>query len=508
MTTIALLVWPFVSLVFFLTLRVQAAIAATIIGGYLLLPTQGGFNLPMLPTIDKSSVSALCALVFALVFAKPSGTVGQPGWLPRSPAIFGLMVLLLLGGFATVLTNGDAVFTGAAVIPGLRPYDALAEASTLLFMLIPFLLARKYLATPEDHRCLLWVLVLAGLGYSLLALYEVRMSPQLNRIVYGYFPHDWLQHLRGGGFRPLVFLNHGLWLGIFFACTTLAAFSLWRIERTNRRWALLLSGMWLLMTLVLSKTLGALLITLALLPVVFATPPRLQILAAAVAATVLTTYPVLRAGGLVPTDRVVAWSANIDPARAGSLQTRLDNEDRLLIKGAERPLFGWGGWGRSRVYDENGNDITITDGHWIILYTRGGWLRYVAEYGLLTYAIFALALRRRRDELDLATAGLAVVLAANLLDLIPNATQTSVTLLLAGALAGRLELVRQRTKEMVAHTDSAANGRPESGGVRPSGAGGGRLVPDGTLGIAYGSKPMPKGESPFTRFGAKPGRNA
>ena len=27
----------------------------------------------------------------------------------------------------------------------------------------------------------------------------------------------------------------------------------------------------------------------------------------------------------------------------------------------QRPLFGWGGWGRSRVFNERGDDITIAD---------------------------------------------------------------------------------------------------------------------------------------------------
>src|SRR5262249_12273027 len=35
-------------------------------------------------------------------------------------------------------------------------------------------------------------------------------------------------------------------------------------------------------------------------------------------------------------------------------------------------LFGWGGWGRSRVYDENGSDITIQDGLWIIVLGMNG----------------------------------------------------------------------------------------------------------------------------------------
>ena len=48
--------------------------------------------------------------------------------------------------------------------------------------------------------------------------------------------------------------------------------------------------------------------------------------------------------------------------RAGSVQFRLDNENMLAKKAMQQPLFGWGGWNRARVFDESGNDLTVTDG--------------------------------------------------------------------------------------------------------------------------------------------------
>jgi hypothetical protein len=269
------------------------------------------------------------------------------------------------------------------------------------------------------------------------------MSPQLNVMVYGYFPHSFLQHIRAGGFRPVVFLNHGLWLSIFFACATLAAFGLWRIRHSKRPLVFLLLAGWILITLFLSKSLGAFLITLALVPVLLFFPFRFHILVAGTLAVILLLYPVLRAGEFFPTERFLSLASRINDDRAASLAVRLRNEDMLLAKSNDRPYFGWGGWGRNRVYNERGEDVTITDGAWIIAYSSGGWARYIAELGLLTYGMLALALRWRRYELDPATAVLSIVLAANLLDLIPNATRTDITLLLAGALAGRLELVPQ-----------------------------------------------------------------
>jgi hypothetical protein len=56
----------------------------------------------------------------------------------------------------------------------------------------------------------------------------------------------------------------------------------------------------------------------------------------------------------------------INEDRAQSLEVRIVNEDQLTTKAAEKRLFGWGGWGRWRVTDESGEDISATDGQWVI----------------------------------------------------------------------------------------------------------------------------------------------
>ena len=71
--------------------------------------------------------------------------------------------------------------------------------------------------------------------------------------------------------------------------------------------------------------------------------------------------------------------------RARSLEFRFINEDRLLGRASERPLAGWGRFGRNRVYDEEGGyDVSVTDGRWIIVLGQFGILGFIAEFGLLT----------------------------------------------------------------------------------------------------------------------------
>ncbi len=168
---------------------------------------------------------------------------------------------------------------------------------------------------------------------------------------------------------------------------------------------------------------------------------RGQLLFAAIVAGCILVFPILRGSGLVPVDTLVSWSSAISQDRAESLAFRFRNEDILLARANEKPLSGWGGYGRNRVFDdETGRDVSVTDGMWIITIGTWGWIGYISQFGLLIIPTIFLAVRRRELEVSYATAGLALMLAANLLDMIPNATLTPVTWLIGGALAGRYSL--------------------------------------------------------------------
>lgn len=449
MGMLALFAWPFVTLAMALRLYWPVALLIGIVGGHLLLPPRLGVNLPLLPALDKFTIPVITLVLLALLLrpgeargfaVQPDGPPALRGWLPRNSTSLVLLAALVVGALLTAQTNGDRLVDGSVVRPGLSLYDGFALIVAASGPILAYLLGRKYLATAEMHRLFLVVLALAMLLYSLPTLYEVRMSPQLNRMVYGFFPHDWRQHIRGGGFRPVVFTRHGLELGILLCMGILAAFGAWRVSSGPKRTLYFLAGLWLLGTLVLSKSLGALLIALAMLPVILFLGLRLQLLAAAGIAAAVLLYPMMRGADLVPTRQVVSMVEQFDRGRASSFQFRLDNEDALLDRANERPLFGWGGYRRNRVFDERRGDTTVTDGTWIITIGQGGWVGYVARFGLLTMPVILLAMRQRRFGITQATAALCVVLVANLVDLIPNAGVTAITWLMAGALMGRLEL--------------------------------------------------------------------
>ena len=116
--------------------------------------------------------------------------------------------------------------------------------------------------------------------------------------------------------------------------------------------------------------------------------------------------------------------------------------DRAYLK----PVFGWGSWGRNHILDPvSGNILTVTDGRWIIVIGVYGWVGFLAEFGLLVLPLCLLwreAIVKRDNPVSPLIAPLSLILAVNIFDMIPNATLTPLTWMVAGALTGYAEQLR------------------------------------------------------------------
>ncbi len=437
----ALLTWPVLALIFFRTMSQPAALTLTIVGGYLLLPEQVHYKVPGLPAFGKGTITLLAAFVGSAI-GRPSE--GPRGFLPRSLMGIVLLGLLMVGIIGTHMTNGNPIFLERRVLPPLPISDIPVSLIELLVLMLPFLLARRHLATEEAQASALKVFVGLGVFYSLLALFEIRMSPQLNNWIYGFFPHSFAQHIRGSGFRPLVFLNHGLWLSIFMAMATLAAIGLSKAAKDGQQKLIYaVIAFWLYMTLFLTKSLGAFLITTLLTTGWLFLPRHILKVGLVSCLIIVLTYPVLRTLDLVPVDKAVSLAQAIDEDRAGSLEFRVLNENALLDHARARPIFGWGLFGRNLAVEIEGiRGGVVPDGYWVIAIGKGGYFQYFSEFGLMALGALALLFRGGLGPMTLT---MIVLLTANMIDLLPNATLTTVTWLFAGALAGRLEYGARNT---------------------------------------------------------------
>jgi hypothetical protein len=448
---VALLAWPAVALWLFRARPLNSALIWSVLGAYLLLPVGTSIKFEGVPSFDKSSIPNIAALIGCVLIARRRPRLFLGFGLPEV-----LILMLLVGPFITSSLNGDTITIGERVLPGVGPYDALSAVVAQLIFLLPFFLARQILRSSDDNVEILRALTIAGLAYSLPMLFEVRMSPQLHTWIYGYFPHSFAQQMRDGGFRPVVFLGHGLLVAFFIMTTAVAAAALWRTQSRILRLPAAGITAWLTGVLVLCKTMSALVYGAVAMALVRFTRPRFQLRIALLLAAVAMLYPMLRAGDLFPTRFVTSLAQSVSAERAESLQVRLDNEDQLLDRAWQRFMFGWGRFGRSRVYDDDsGKDLSITDGRWIITMGQFGFFGFIAEFGLLSLAVVraASALRYAQSmQEQVFLAALALILAMNVIDLLPNSSLSPWTWLLTGALLGRAESLRalahQRQREL------------------------------------------------------------
>jgi hypothetical protein len=373
-----------------------------------------------------------------------------------------IALAVLISPFFTALTNLEPVIAGPLAIAGLSLYDGLSLSINLAIALIPFFLGMRLLSGRDDHRFLLRLLAISGVLYAFPVLFEFRMSPRLHIWTYGFFQHNWVQHIRGGGFRPIVFLEHGLAVGLFLATAALAAAGQVRAAARDGRskgpW--IVANILIVFALLLSRNLAAVALVMVFLPAVLFLRVRNQMFLAAMVAVIFLMFPFLRGAGVVPTEMVTNVAAAINEPRAASMRFRFKHEDDLLDRAQQKLLFGWGGWGRNRLYDpETGRELSVTDGGWIIVIGTYGWVGYVAQFGLMAVPLLTLwrGQRKRPGTIDPATAALAMVMALSLIYLIPNDFRNPIFWLIAGALAGAcLSMAGKRSPS----DHASSSGRP------------------------------------------------
>jgi hypothetical protein len=427
-----LLGWPAVCIALFVTLPLETAAVWSLLGGYLLLPSGLQIDLPTLPPIDKTSVPAVATLLLCWM----KGThVPHP---KRSMLVYLLALGYVISPIFTSLDNSYELQTATGSVPGFYPLDSLKIAGRNVIGLAPFYVGSRFLCTDEGRAEILKAFPIAALFYSIPMLLEVRLSPQFHRWVYGYFPHSFAQQIRGAGYRPVVFLEQGLQVALFAAMAVIACMAL---ARSKRRVLTMPAGLvtgYLSFVLLLCKTLGAALYALIVAPVVIFTRPRTWVKFSCVLLLLVFAYPVLRTYSIIPVQHISSAATSISLDRSRSFETRVENEELLLGKALQKPWFGWGTWGRNRVRDQyTGQDITVSDGGWIIEFGTFGALGYISLFGLLAATGFGAfrSIGREVTRASVTTGGLSLLLAVNIVDMVPNSNMTPLTFLIAGSIA-------------------------------------------------------------------------
>ncbi len=494
---IAMFGWPFVVVpALFLVLPTRFAVFVSVVFGWLFLPF-GRVHLAGPIDLSKYGACTLTVLALVILFDSARLTRYRFHWVDLP------IVLWVLASPISSMTNGLGV------------PDALSGIfHQSVVWGIPYLLGRLYVTDGASLRELALVIVLAGCAYVPFVLWEARMSPRLHEQLYGFvtYSHGGLTTRRFNGWRPVVFQQHGLMLGLLMGSVTMLAGWLWYTGAWRRfrpfgffrasgaeRW-----GTWsgiarragggadgvqglvlptlpvvigLLGVAMVCKALNAWLLMLVMGGALFAL--RNPIWRTRLGLVCVLVVPLLYVGNRVaPTvvgisldQPIVELARAIDPWRAGSMQFRIDSEVMLAAHALDRPVFGWGGWGRNRVTNEYGEDISVTDGLWVIILGVNGFFGLSAWYLAMTGPIWLLVARYPARVLASAEAapavGLSCIVLMFVLDCLPNAMITVIHPLMVGGIAGLTVALRSR----VHATQGVAAGRGYVSRGRPVGAG-------------------------------------
>ncbi len=379
---LVLLIWLPIVLGLFKYFPARKALVISFITAWLFLPQRVVFIFPGLPNYDRTSATCYSILLATFLFdAKRFGSF-KFGWLDIPMLVWCICPMI------SSLSNDLGAYDGfSAILDRVMQYG------------IPYFLGRIYLNDLLGLRELAMGIFVSGLIYAPLCLIETVISPQLHRMIYGYHGiHEFGQSVRLGGYRPNVFMIHGLSVGVWMMSALLTAIWLWQsgLLKTFRNVPMNVIVGGLFVTHLLVRSTGAYLYMLYGLVILLTAKSLRSSFPLLFLISFLSLYLYLGATGNFTgekADQIVTVASDIAGTdRAQSLEFRFYHEELLVEKALERPIFGWGGWGRNRVFDYNWAgelvDISITDSLWIIAYGVNGIVGLSAIFG----AVFLPAL--------------------------------------------------------------------------------------------------------------------
>jgi hypothetical protein len=413
---------PFCFLLFAL-LPARKAVIYGFITAWLFLPMS---HLPLHGFTDYNKMSAACVGVILSAFFFDLDSI-----LAFRPVIWDIpMFVWCTCPFISSYFNGYG------------PYDGLSGiAYQTTTWGLPYFIGRIYFNDLKGLRELAKGLIIGGLLYVPLVLYEVRMSPQLHQMVYGYGQYEFAQSKRYGGYRPMVFMQHGLAVSMWMTTTAMTAFWLWwsksfdRIMGIKMGWvALILIG-----TAAATHSVGAAALMSIALVVLWLT----RVTKWSIWIILLTfgppTWMFVRTLDVWNGRDLVAFLEEHDPRSAQSLEVRLRSERVLVDRALQSPVYGWTGWKLYEKNDEEGEG-GIPDQMWVIAFGKYGLIGIISMTVSLLMPVLLLAWRipvRYWSHPGAApAAALGVLLTQHMSDFCFNAMVNPIFILCAGGLTG------------------------------------------------------------------------
>jgi hypothetical protein len=425
MVIVALLGWIPAALTLYCIMTPRRATIACFVIGWLFLPISSGMKLAEgIPAWDKVSAITVMAFLGTAIFDLPRIFSFRIKWFDLP------MIGFTLASVASCVSSGDGFYEGVG-----------AAVRSAMIWFGPYFLGRVYITDLTAMNDLAIGIIAGALAYAPLCLLESRVSPQLHYWVYGYYQHAFAQTYRLGGWRPMVFMQHGLALGMFM--TEAAVLAVWlavaRSGRTIIGWRMPWIAVLLVFTALICRSslaIALLLVGIAVLVIGWSLNTRVGLIAMLL---IPPAYMIGRATGAFNAEVLINAVTNYaDADRGYSFAVRVYNENLLIARAFKQPAFGWGYSGRFLVHDQDGDIISTPDGLWVIALGENG----IVGLSLITLAILLPAVlvlmrfppRAWGHPMVAPAVAMAVILAAHMIDNLANAMLSPLFTLPMGAL--------------------------------------------------------------------------
>ena len=426
LTHIAMMGWiPFI-LGLFLVLKPRRAVMVGFIMAMLFLPNNS-YLIPKLIDYTKFTAASMGLLLGACLFDWRTITNFRPHWVDLP------VVLWCIVPFISSMVNDTGLYDYYGF------YDGMSISLYQTFVWgVPYFLGRVYITDHQAMKELTIGLVIAALVYTPLCWFEIRMSPVLHNLTYGFTQHSFLQTRRVGGWRPMVFMQHGIALGMFMGMSALTATWLWR-SKNIKKIGILSIGMvalYLIFTTIMIKSFFAIVLMFTGIIGYYSVKVLRHPLPLLVLIAIVPLYQFARASGSFTGESLVNVTEHVfGENRSGSLKYRLDNEDIIIEHAVSaKPWLGWGTWGDYLV-----DDHTVPDGMWVIALGKYGIVGLTALTLTLLTGPTLMLLGLHRKYLNLPDAAPALILTTMMIlysyDCLMNSFPSAIFGLICGGVA-------------------------------------------------------------------------
>ena len=178
-----------------------------------------GIDLPGLPAYDKAAAATVGILLATVVF-QPHRLVGlRLRWFDLP------MLVWCVCPFISSVANELGAYDGVSMV-----------CRQMITWLFPYLVGRLYLSDVEGLGDLALAMIVGGVCLIPCCFLEIRLSPIMSKMVYGFGGQGAFEGTRYGFYRPRVFFASGLELGLWMNAVSLVAWWLWQSGQLKRLW--------------------------------------------------------------------------------------------------------------------------------------------------------------------------------------------------------------------------------------------------------------------------------